>query len=220
MKLFVTGTDTDVGKTYVSVGILKALNQQGLSTLGIKPVASGCVAQGDKFYSQDALALQEASSIKLDYDKINPFAYEPPIAPHIAAKQVHEDLSVAQIRKKMQYLLKNLADVYLFEGVGGWYVPLNDQETMADFVKKAHLNVILVVGVRLGCINHALLTFKAMQKDKVNILGWVANCVDSNMQVCAENIATLQHWLPILCLGVISYQQRPEQVLDVAHFLK
>jgi len=207
LKLFIAGTDTNVGKTYISAGILSAFNAQSWSTLGIKPIASGG--------NEDTLIHQQTASIKLPQHEITAFAFEPPIAPHLAAQFIGRTLSVKQLNLQSRHALQHPADVSVIEGCGGWYVPLNSTETMADFVIANQLNVILVVGVRLGCINHSLLTFRAMQQDKVNILGWIANCIDPHMKNKNENIATLKEWLPIPCLGVVEHGMRPETVIDV-----
>lgn len=206
MKLFVAGTDTAVGKTYISVGLLNSFRRLGLSTLGIKPVSSGCVMRDNTFYNDDALALQEASSIKLPYHCINPFAFEPPIAPHIAAKQKNIELNLQRLKEGCRYAMTVGSDVCLIEGVGGWLTPLNNSETMADFVVENELKVILVIGVKLGCLNHSLLTYEAMARQKVNVIGWIGNCVDPKMEFRDENILALQEWLLVPCLGVVDYK--------------
>lgn len=207
IKLFVTGTDTDAGKTYVTSGILTAFKKQKYSTLGIKPIASGSILHEGILKNSDALTLQEASSIKLHYHHINPIAFEPAIAPHIAANQQGRTITVHELKQQTQYALQYPADICLVEGAGGWYVPLNDKETLADYVKAVDLKVLLVVGMRLGCINHAILTYKAIVHDKIPIVGWIANCIDPTMQALQENLTTLKKWLHVPCLGVISYQQ-------------
>ena len=215
IKFFIAGTDTNIGKTYISVGLLKAFNQQGLSTLGIKPIASGCFMRNHQLYNEDALALQEASSIKLDYQAINPFAFEPPIAPHIAAQQINCELNLQTLADRIQPTLSQPADICIIEGVGGWYVPLNTRETMADFVIQHSLPVILVIGIRLGCINHGLLTCKAIERDGIDIAGWIANCLQPDMLFCQENIDTLRNWLRVPFIGAVNYQDRPENSLNI-----
>ena len=215
LKLFIAGTDTDIGKTYISVGLLKLFNNQGLTTIGIKPVASGCEYKNGKLYNADAMLLQEASSRKLPYENINPITFEPAIAPHIAADYAEYQLSVDDIITKTNAALTYDAGVHIVEGVGGWLVPLNNQETMADFVAALNLPVILVIGMRLGCLNHAILTYNAIRQNKINLLGWIANCLDPNMSALTENIDTLREWLNVPCLGVVEYQQSPEDVIDV-----
>jgi len=209
-KLFIAGTDTNVGKTYVTVGVLNAFKNNKYSTLGIKPIATGCERIHGHLQNQDALDLQAASSIQLHYHQINPFALEPPVSPNIAARQIAREITVQELKLKTQYAIQYPADICLIEGVGGWYVPINQKETMADFVKALDLRVILVVGIRLGCINHTLLTYKAMMNDKVPLLGWIANCVDPKLPAREDAINTLKDWLPIPCLGVVDYKGKVE----------
>lgn len=173
----------------------------------MKPVASGCVEQQTQLRSEDALALQQASSIQLPYQLINPFAFKPPISPHLAARMVNCHLTVAEVSARSQSALQYPADICIIEGVGGWDAPLNDTETMADYVVANQLDVILVVGMRLGCLNHAILTYRAIQQCGANLVGWIANCIDPNMLYREENIATLKHWLPVPCLEVIEHRQ-------------
>lgn len=200
--------------------MIKIFNQQGWVTLGIKPVASGGFWQHETLFSDDALALQQVSSVKSHYEHINPFVFEPPIAPHIAAMQSSCALNVELIQKKLHFSLQTSVDIRLIEGMGGWYVPLNTTQTMADFVKINNMRVILVVGLKLGCLNHAILTCKAMLSDKIPIIGWIANGVDANMLAFDENILALQQWLPIPCLGIVHYGEQPEQVLQLRSFVK
>lgn len=203
IKIFITGTDTNVGKTYISTGIIRACNARGLSTIGIKPISSGS--------NDDILALREAASIKLPYDKINPITFSQPIAPNIAAEKSNCPLNVAVLNKKIKHALNYKADVCIVEGIGGWNVPLNDHETMADFVNSNNFPVILVVGIKLGCLNHAILTYQSAHQ---NIVGWIANCIENDMPVCQENIATLKNWLKIPCLGIVGHKQDPAEVID------
>lgn len=200
MNIFITGTDTGVGKTYISTRLLNHYNEQGLKTIGLKPVATGCDLLNGKLYNDDALALQQAASIKLDYDWVNPFAFEPPIAPHIAAMQENKSITIASLSEKLMHALNTPADIRIIEGAGGWLLPLNERETMADFVAQENFAVILVVGMRLGCLNHALLTAHAIHTAKVNCIGWIANCIDPNMPHLQENIATLKQRLTIPCI--------------------
>lgn len=205
MHVFITGTDTGVGKTYVSTYLLNAFKNQGYQTLGIKPIATGC---NEYMQNEDALALQKASSIQLPYEKINPFAFSPPIAPHIAAQKANRKLSVSSLLTSINPLLQQAVDLCLIEGVGGWQVPLNDKETMADFVVAQQLPVILVVGMRLGCLNHALLTANAIQQSGAKLLGWIANCIEPDMPYLQENIDTIYERLTMPCLEVINHRQQ------------
>lgn len=207
VKIFITGTDTDAGKTYVSVNLLNYFNAQGLATLGLKPISSGCTRENNVLYNADALALQKTSSIPVNYATINPILFEPPIAPHVAAQQIDYPLSVSHLLEKIKPAFDIPADVCLIEGAGGWRVPLNTTatESWSDFIKAAQLPVILVVGMKLGCINHAILTHEAIQKDGISILGWIANDIDPNMLYREESLLTLQKWLSSPYLGRVEH---------------
>lgn len=198
-KIFITGTDTNIGKTFISVKLLEKFNRQGLKTIGIKPVATGSIDG----YNQDALLLQQYSSIKVDYKLINPFSFAPAVSPNIASL----DLNVEKIWHLLQETLNISADVHLIEGIGGWFTPLNLEETMADLVKKIEdIEVILVVGMRLGCLNHALLTYNAIKNVKLSIAGWIANVIDPEMERLNENIATLKKYITEPCLEIYKYE--------------
>ena len=153
---FITGTDTDVGKTTIAAGLLYAAREAGLSTAAGKPVASGCDNTPEGLRNADALALMAECSIKLSYDEVNPVAFEPAIAPHIAAREVGVVLTVKSLLSPMRQILARQADFTLIEGAGGWRVPLSGQDSLSDLAQALDLPVILVVGVRLGCISHAL----------------------------------------------------------------
>lgn len=206
-RYFITGTDTEVGKTTVTCAILESASSLGFTTLGIKPVASGCQLTPDGLRNSDALALQRASSIQLPYEQVNPVALLDSIAPDIAAKRMDVSLSRQALVRRCEKSLSYRADLTLIEGVGGWHVPLNKQETMADFVKALQLPVIMVVGMRLGCLNHAILTMQAIKAAGLACFGWVANCLDPSMHAMDENIATLKHWLQAPLLTSVNYNQ-------------
>ncbi|PWB30507.1 dethiobiotin synthase [Pseudomonas sp. SDI] len=198
---FIAGTDTDVGKTTVAAGLLHAAQLAGLSTLGAKPVASGCEATAKGLRNADALALMAQSTLKLPYEQVNPFAFEPAIAPHLAAREAGVALSVAALLAPLHEVLAQGADFTLIEGAGGWRVPLSDVANLSDLAIALKLPVILVVGVRLGCINHALLSAEAIARDGLQLAGWVANIVDARTSRLEENLATLAERLPAPCLG-------------------
>lgn len=219
LKFFITGTDTHVGKTYVTLGMLKAFARQGLVTLGLKPLASGSEYINNKLVNEDAMRIREASSLQLPYESINPVAFAPPIAPHIAAEASNVILTAQKLYQKIEAQLFEKCDVCLVEGVGGWYVPLNRHETMADFVKLTSLPVILIVSIRLGCINHTLLTASAIETSGCTLRGWVANCMDPAMIYVEENIDYLQNLLAVPLLGKIGYQENPVEKLDVDSLL-
>lgn len=196
MQFFITGTDTGVGKTYITHHWLKQATDQGLRTLGLKPVSSGCERGREGLRHHDAVLLQAASSIQLPYDQINPFAFEPPIAPHLAAQAQGVMLSVETLTRHLIPLLQQPTDLTLIEGVGGWATPLNAHERMSDLVASLHLPVILVVGMRLGCLNHALLTVDTLLANHCELAGWIANPIDPQMLSLPENIKTLERWIP------------------------
>lgn len=202
---FITGTDTDAGKTSVAAGLLCAAKQQGCSTLAMKPVASGCDMSAEGLRNSDALALIAQSTVQLPYTQINPYAFAPAIAPHIAAQEAGVELSVAGLYRAAQVILQEQADFILIEGAGGWRVPISATEFLSDFAIALQLPVILVVGVKLGCINHALLTAQAIINDGLELAGWVANVVDPSCARLAENLATLQQLMPAPCLAEVPH---------------
>ena len=210
---FITGTDTNVGKTLIAAGLLVAAKNNGLSTAALKPVAAGCEKTDAGLRNDDALLLQSVMTIPLAYEQINPIALQAAIAPHIAAQQEKRILSADRLAGFCRGSLGQ-ADFTLIEGAGGWRVPLNPQETLADVAKLLRVPVILVVGVRLGCINHALLTLEAIRNDGLLLAGWVANCIDADMPVLHENIQSLATRIPAPCLGVIPWlaDAKPEMV--------
>jgi dethiobiotin synthetase len=213
-KIFIAGTDTEIGKTYISAGLLKYFNQSGYSTLGIKPIASGGLKINGQLLNPDTQALKQHSSLSIPVNHITPFLFEPAIAPHIAATLTHQPLNLTLLNQKIQYAIHYHADIKIIEGCGGWYTPLNHTETMADFVLMNHLPVVLVVGIRLGCINHALLSQEAILKKGVKLIGWIANCIAPDMAYVDENIKTLKSYLSTPCLGVIHYGCAPETVIE------
>lgn len=198
---FIAGTDTDVGKTTIAAGLLHAARRAGLSTLAGKPVASGCEATADGLRNADALALMAESSIVLPYAQVNPLAFAPAIAPHLAAREVGVELSVPALLGPMQALLAHRADFTLVEGAGGWRVPLSGAAYLSDLAIALRLPVILVVGVRLGCISHAVLSAEAIARDGLHLAGWVANVIDPETSRLQENLATLEACLAAPCLG-------------------
>ena len=198
---FITGTDTDVGKTTVAAGLLFAAREAGLTTAAGKPVASDCETTSKGLRNADALALMAECSIPLTYNEVNPVAFEPAIAPHIAAREVGVTLTVNSLLVPMQAILDKQAQFTLIEGAGGWRVPLSGQASLSDLAQALNLPVILVVGVRLGCISHALLTAEAIARDGLQLAGWVANIIDPKTSRLEENLATLAERLPAPCLG-------------------
>lgn len=201
---FITGTDTEVGKSWVSAGLMAKLQQQGHRVAGMKPVASGCHETADGLRNEDALLLQRQASMAVDYDLINPYAFRPAIAPHLAAAQAGIRIKLGKITERF-IRLKGLADSVVVEGVGGWLVPLNEEESVADLAEALQLPVILVVGLRLGCINHALLTAESIRASGCTLAGWVANTVDAKMALPEESVAAIALRIDAPLLGVVPH---------------
>lgn len=202
-SLFVTGTDTDAGKTVVSVALIDLLKNQGLRVSGMKPIASGCEVTQAGLRNDDAMQLIEHSNIDLPYKLINPYAFQPAIAPHIAAQQDKVDISLGTIKKNFE-LIQQQSDAVVVEGAGGWLVPVNKTQTMADLAMKLELPVVLVVGIRLGCINHALLTVEVIKQSGLPFLGWVANNIEINEQ-SDDIISTLKQKITAPLLGEVPF---------------
>lgn len=201
---FITGTDTNIGKTYTTTRLLVDYTQQGYSTIGLKPIASGAIEKNGELINEDALLLQKASSIKLPLSEINPFVFASPIAPHIAAKQMDITISCAEVTEKIiEVMNKYIADYYFIEGAGGLLVPINEAETIADLIAILNIPLILVVGIRLGCINHALLTNDYIVQHNLPFAGWVANCLDENCDEKEDIIAVLKNKMVAPCLRVM-----------------
>ena len=222
---FVTGTDTEVGKTRVTVELLKALNRQGLQTLGLKPLAAGADEHEGEWTNEDARALRDAASVTLAYEQVNPVLLKAPMAPHLAAEREQRSLSLRTLEGHCRgTLMMNRYDVALIEGAGGWRVPLNPRESLAGLPKSLNCPVILVVGMRLGCLNHTLLTAEAIQRDGLVLAGWVANCIDPDMAELDANIATLTTLIPAPRLGIVPHmkneRQFPQEMFDLPALTK
>ncbi|MTI14222.1 dethiobiotin synthase [Sansalvadorimonas verongulae] len=207
--VFVTGTDTDAGKTVISCGLLARARLDGLTTAAAKPVASGCEQTPDGLRNSDALALQQAITMDLPYEQINPVSLEPAIAPHIAMQEAGKRVSADQLAGYCRGVMMKGADFTLIEGAGGWRVPLSPREMYSSVPKKLNVPVILVVGMTLGCINHAVLTLEAIYKDGLKPVGWVANRAEPDMSRFDENLTTLKGLLPVPCLGVVPHLENP-----------
>lgn len=201
---FVTGTDTDVGKTFISCALLGLARGRGLRCLGLKPVAAGCRLETGTLRNDDALALISASATTLDYETINPVPLEPPIAPHIAAARAGRTIRATDLTAHCRAVAAQDVDFVLIEGAGGWLVPINDTETLADVPIELRAAVILV-GMRLGCLNHALLTAAAIEQAGLELAGWIANSARETMACVDENVDTLRTRLRAPCLGVVPH---------------
>lgn len=200
---FITGTDTNVGKTWVTVTLMQYFKSQGKTVIGFKPAASGCQLMNGRWVNEDALLLQKHGSVKLDYDTINPYAYELPVSPHIAGRHnpVNLDVIVAKIA-----VVKNAAEVILVEGAGGWYSPINDRQQNSHLAKALALPVIMVVGIKVGCINHALLTYHAIRNDTVQqCVGWIAVFTEPDVLMPEHIITSLSDRLDVPMLGILPF---------------
>lgn len=206
---FVTGTDTGVGKTLVSAGLLHALAVHHRRVVGMKPVAAGVVPWGDDWASEDAIALRAASTLAVPAALDNPVLLLDPLSPHIAAARAGVQIDIAAMVRSYQALAAQ-ADVVVVEGAGGFHVPLTNTQTGADLAQALALPVVLVVGLRLGCLNHALLTAEAIRARGLTLAGWVANRVDPDMGAVEENIAYLRSRLGAPLLADVPYQDLPE----------
>lgn len=198
---FLTGTDTDVGKTYIACALLHRARRAGLSAVGLKPVAAGTDAAGR---NDDVLRLRAASSVQLPDEVVNPYCFAPAIAPHIAAAEAGVDIDFARIAGTVASA-RQAADFVVVEGAGGFCVPFGLDRNGADLAAQLRLPVILVVGMRLGCLNHALLTAEAIAARGLVIAGWVANCLAAPMPYLDENLATLGELLLAPRLGVVPW---------------
>ena len=203
-RLFVTGTDTGVGKTRIAVGLCLAFGAHLQRVAAMKPVASGCARTPAGLRNDDALALQAAMTVRADYDDVNPYAFEPAIAPHIAAQEAGCRVDFEMLDRCFERLCRG-SDVIVVEGAGGWLAPLDATRTFADLAVRWKLDVVLVVGLRLGCLNHALLTAESIERRGLKLAGWVGNSVDPAFERRAANIDTLRLRLAARCLGVFPH---------------
>lgn len=224
--LFVTGTDTDAGKTTCASALLHALHSQGRRVWPFKPVAAGAETVGGQLRNSDALKLMNACAIEVNhesYAKVNPYCYAPPIAPHIAAAQVKSTLTVRSIIENLETALfepQNTTshDLVLIEGAGGWLVPLNDEESLADLAKALQADVLLVIGMKLGCLSHALLTVEAIQRSGLKLVGWIANQPQQEqMAYYQENLETLKRMIDAPCLGEVPFHPNLDETALAKH---
>lgn len=217
---FITGTDTEIGKTFVSSLLIKMFVDEGFKVVGMKPIASGAKKIDGVLKNDDALSLIQASNVDVDYKTINPYVFEPAVSPHIAAQEASVEITCNVIKSNFEQLEKK-SDVVVVEGVGGWHAPLSSHTTVADLAEELHLPIILVVGLRLGCLNHALLTAQAIRQSGLPIAGWVANHVTKDFSSAEENISTLKHFLnDFPFLGSIPYQTNFNDEHPVHHINK
>jgi len=221
---FITGTDTEVGKTVSTVALLRAANKLGLLTAAYKPVASGCDLMEEGRCNQDVVMLQKNTSLRLAYEELVGYCFEPHIAPHIASEESGVPIELDVLSDGLKRLRETDADMIFVEGAGGWRLPVGHGHFLSDWVRHENLPVILVVGAKLGCLNHAMLTYEAIQHDRLNIAGWCVNRIHPGMSHYKANLETLKSLLPAPFLGEIPYLARPfesdlGQYLDLSPLL-
>ncbi|WP_455376751.1 dethiobiotin synthase [Kaarinaea lacus] len=205
---FITSTDTNVGKTTVSLSLMRHFKARGKIVACMKPVSAGCSVTTDGLRNDDAVQLIRESSIDLPYELVNPYAFEPAIAPHLAALQINRIIELQSIRNNFMQI-EAMANAVIVEGAGGWLVPVNESQTMADVAKVLQLPIILVVGMRLGCLNHALLSIRSIVESGLPCTGWVANYIDRDMQKQKENLETLKSMMPVPLIATVAYNENP-----------
>jgi dethiobiotin synthetase len=216
LRCFVTGTDTGVGKTRMATALCRKFVGAGRRVAAMKPVASGCVPTPDGLRSEDAMALQGAMNVRAPYAEINPYAFEPAIAPHIAAMEAGCAIEFSVLDRCFERLALQ-SDVMIIEGAGGWLAPLDSQRTFADLAAHWQLEVILVVGLRLGCLNHALLTTESIQRRGLRLRGWIGNSVEPDFPRRDKNLTALRSRIAAPCLGTFPYapESTPDQVAAI-----
>ncbi len=214
--LFVTGTDTGVGKTVIAAALLRGLRERGRRVAGMKPVASGCHESTAGIVSDDALALIAEASESAPYAIVNPYSFIPAIAPHVAAVEAGTRIDLKELERAYR-ILAGLADVVVIEGAGGWLTPLDAKHALADFARKVKADVILVVGLRLGCLNHALLTAQAIEHSGLKLAGWVANAIDPRFERASDNVRALQERLTSPLLGFVPHNSASSAAIVAEH---
>lgn len=218
--LFITGTDTEIGKTFISSLLIKILVDEGLNVSGMKPVASDAKVIDGNLQNEDALTLMQAANVAVGYSQVNPYVFEAAVSPHLAAENAGVTIDFEEIKNKFN-LLEEKSDVVVVEGAGGWYAPLSYTETISDLAKKLNVPIIVVVGLRLGCLNHALLTIESIRQSDMPVAGWIANHVEKNFSSAEKNIETLKLFLhDIPYLGAVSYQKNSPCTLLKHHLNK
>lgn len=208
MSCFITGTDTGVGKTLVTVALLRALQRLGLHSIGMKPIATGGIHRNGRFVNTDAEDLLACAETALDYADVNPVLFAAPTAPSIAAAQEARMVDLAAIQAAYKRCAQH-ADIVLVEGLGGWQVPLGRDLWLVDMVRALELPVLLVAGIRLGAINHAVLSVRAIEQDEIPLIGWIANYCDPDYAYAEETVAALTATIRAPLLGIFPWQSEP-----------
>jgi dethiobiotin synthetase len=199
---FITGTDTNIGKSTVTASLLYGATKRGLQVAGMKPVATGCMESNDGLRNEDAELMMQYSNVDLAYELVNPYAFEPPVSPHLAAKRQNEEIQISTIMDAYHKICEQ-SDWIIVEGVGGWMVPINETEFVEDIAKAMQLPLLFVIGTRLGCINHSLLAMERIQASGLTVAGWIANIMDRNINFLPEVIDTLRLRIDAPLVGII-----------------
>jgi dethiobiotin synthetase len=207
--VFITGTDTGVGKTRVAAALCRGLTARGIRVAAMKPVASGCALTPEGLRNEDALALLEATNVRARYSDVNPYAFAPAIAPHIAAREAGVDIDFSVLDRAYERL-RMQSQALIVEGAGGWLAPLDSSRAFADLAVHWQMDIILVVGMRLGCLNHALLTVESIERRGLNLRGWVANSIDPKFERVTENISSLKNRISAPCLGIFAFEPQAD----------
>jgi dethiobiotin synthetase len=207
--LFVTGTDTGVGKTRVAAALCRGLAARGTRVAAMKPVASGCALTPEGLRNEDALTLLAAMNVRARYSDVNPYAFAPAIAPHIAASEAGVDIDFDVLDRAYERL-RMQSQALIVEGAGGWLAPLDSSRAFADLAVHWRMDVILVVGLRLGCLNHALLTAESIERRGLRLRGWVANSIDPEFERLTQNISSLKSRISAPCLGILSFEPQAD----------
>jgi len=206
---FITGTDTNIGKTEFAVALMRAIQERGHIVNAMKPISAGCTPSKEGLLNDDVIRLQSQSSTEMETSIINPYAFEPAIAPHIAAQEVGIEVKISHIKSNFDRIVSN-SDYVVVEGVGGWCVPINKFQTTVDILHQLHLPIIMVVGIKLGCINHAMITYQAIKAARLKCIAWVANIIDPNMQRAKQNYHAIHERLDCPCIATIPYMSTPK----------
>ena len=217
---FITGTDTNIGKTAITCSLIAKLTEEGFCVGGMKPVAAGCHIENGHMISDDVKKIAEVSNVDININEINPYQFEAPIAPHISFKKNKKEIDIHLIKKYLRSF-ENKMDYLFIEGVGGYAVPLTENFSTANLIEALNIPIILVVGVKLGCINHALLTVESILNKKQKLSGWVANRIDGHMLAYDENVSFLKENIKAPCLGAVPYLKnfdpyRASKFIDIA----
>ena len=218
IKIFITATDTDAGKTYVAQLITAALVKENYNVAVFKPISAGCelihTANGITLINEDAQLLQQQANCGQSINEINPIAFEPPIAPHIAANLVDVKINLRDITVGFENVLAKDSDIVITEGAGGWRLPLGKGKFLSEFVQQTKQKVILVVNMKLGCLNHALLTYETILADGLECIGWIANCAEP-MNYLEENIAELRSLIDSPLIAKLGFEADINKAVSV-----